>query len=194
MGLAYVNMSDPKVIPQAEAALNKSIELSPSYPAYANLGLLYSQEKRFEESAAATEKALQLNDQNYRVWENLAVAYERLDQKDKVAAARERELTLVEATAKNQPKDGELQSYLGLLYAKKGMRDDAARHLQTALALAGQNQEVLENVAEGFEHLGRRREAVQYLEQAVAKGYPMEDLRTNPAVASLLADPSFRAK
>jgi Flp pilus assembly protein TadD len=74
------------------------------------------------------------------------------------------------------------------------MRDDAARHLQTALALAGQNQEVLENVAEGFEHLGRRREAVQYLEQAVAKGYPMEDLRTNPAVASLLADPSFRAK
>jgi Flp pilus assembly protein TadD len=128
------------------------------------------------------------------VWENLAVAYERLDQKDKVAAARERELTLVEATAKNQPKDGELQSYLGLLYAKKGMRDDAARHLQTALALAGQNQEVLENVAEGFEHLGRRREAVQYLEQAVAKGYPMEDLRTNPAVASLLADPSFRAK
>jgi Flp pilus assembly protein TadD len=90
MGLAYVNMSDPKVIPQAEAALNKSIELSPSYPAYANLGLLYSQEKRFEESAAATEKALQLNDQNYRVWENLAVAYERLDQKDKVAAARER--------------------------------------------------------------------------------------------------------
>jgi Flp pilus assembly protein TadD len=112
----------------------------------------------------------------------------------KASDARERELTLVKETTEAQPKDGEVQSYLGLLYAKKGMRDDASRHLQAALALGADNQEVLENIAEGYEHLGRRREAVQYLEKAVAKGYPMEDLRTNPAVASLLADPSFRAK
>src|SRR5215468_2686584 len=67
MTASYINMSDPKAIPRAEAALKKSIDLSPSYPAYANLGILYSQQKRYEESAAATEKALQLNDQNYRV-------------------------------------------------------------------------------------------------------------------------------
>jgi serine/threonine-protein kinase len=194
MAASYINMSDSKVIPQAEAALRKSIELSPSYPAYANLGILYSQEKRYQESADATGKALQLNDKNYRVWENLAVAYERLNEMGKASDARERELTLVKETTEAQPKDGEVQSYLGLLYAKKGMRDDASRHLQAALALGADNQEVLENIAEGYEHLGRRREAVQYLEKAVAKGYPMEDLRTNPAVASLLADPSFRAK
>src|SRR5450759_3766738 len=60
LAAVYIDMSDPKVIPQAEAALKKSIELSPSYAAYANLGLLYSQEKRYPESAALTEEALAL--------------------------------------------------------------------------------------------------------------------------------------
>ena len=194
LAAAYIDMSDPKVIPQAEAALTKSIQLSPSYPAYANLGILYSQEKRYQESAAATEKALQLNDKNYRVWENLAVAYERLNQNDKASAARERELAVLQAEAKVEPKDAVLQSFLGLLYSKKDMREDADSHLQTALAITGEDQDVLENAAEAYEHMGRHHEAVQYLKKAVAKGYPMEDLRTNPAVASLLADPSFRVK
>jgi len=194
LAAVYIDMSDPKVIPQAEAALMKSIQLIPSYPAYANLGILYSQEKRYQESAAATEKALQLNDKNYRVWENLAVAYERLNQQDKAANAREHELAVLEAGAKVEPKDAVLQSFLGLLYSKKGMHDEADRHLQTALALAAEDQDVLENAAEAYGRMGRQRVAVQYLNKAVARGYPMEDLRTNPAVASLLADPSFRSK
>ena len=190
----YIDISDPKVIPQAEAALKKSIDLSPSYAAYANLGLLYSQEKRYTESAALTEKALALNDKNYRVWENLAVAYERLNQPEKAATARERELALVEAAAKTSPKDGELQSYLGLLYAKKRMPEEADRHLQTALALRGDDQVVLENVAEAYEDLGRRQKALQYTQKALDKGYPLEDIRTNPAFTGLLADPNFRPK
>ena len=137
---------------------------------------------------------MQLNDKNYRVWENLAVAYERLNQQDKAANAREHELAVLEAGAKVEPKDAVLQSFLGLLYSKKGMHDEADRHLQTALALAAEDQDVLENAAEAYGRMGRQRVAVQYLNKAVARGYPMEDLRTNPAVASLLADPSFRTK
>ena len=190
----YIDVSDAKVIPEAEAALKKSIQLSPSYAAYANLGLLYSQEKRYTESAEFTEKALALNDKNYRVWENLAVAYERLNQPEKAAIARERELALVESDAKTRPKDGELQSYLGLLYAKKRMPDEADQHLQAALALRGDDQVVLENVAEAYEDLGRRSQALQYIEKALDKGYPVEDIRTNPAFTGLLADPNFRPK
>lgn len=194
LAAVYIDMSDLKVIPQAEAALTRSIQLSPSYPAYANLGMLYSLEKRYQESASATEKALQLNDKNYRVWENLAVAYQRLNQTAKAEEARAHELALVEADAKVQPKDGELQSYLGLLYAQKGMHDEADRHLQTALALNGDDQVILENIAEADEDLGRRKPALHYIEKAIEKGYPVNDLRTNPALASLLADPNFRPK
>jgi serine/threonine-protein kinase len=187
-------MSEPEVIPQAEAALEKSIQLAPSYPAYANLGILYGQEKRYQESAATTERALQLNDKNYRVWENLAVSYDRLGQNDKAVAARTRELALVEAEARVEPKDGQLQSYLGLLYAQKGLHDQAEQHLQTALALNSDDQVILENVAVANERLGRRREALEYIEKALQKGYPVGNLRADPALASLLADPNFRPK
>ncbi|HEY7616579.1 MAG TPA: tetratricopeptide repeat protein, partial [Terriglobales bacterium] len=194
LAAVYLDMSDPKSVPQAEAALKKSIELSPSYAAYANLGMLLSQQKRHAEAAAMTEKALQLNDKNYRVWENLAIAYEWLNQKEKAAAARERELILVEALVQFKPKDGELQSYLGLLYGQKKMRNEALRHMQAALALTPENQVVLENVAETYEHLGDRAQALQYMERALQKGYPLENLKSNPALQSLLSDPKFRPK
>jgi eukaryotic-like serine/threonine-protein kinase len=194
LAAAYIDMSDPKVIPDAEAALQKSIQLAPSYAAYANLGILFSQEKRYPESVAATENALRLNDKNYRVWENLAISRERLGQKDKAANARERELALVEAEVKVRPKDAEMQSYLGLLYAQKGQGDEADRHLQTALALGNDDQVVLENVGEADEDLGRRHDALQYIEKALEKGYPMESLATDPALDSLLADPNFHRK
>ena len=90
LGAVYIDTGDAKLTSDAEQALKKSIELAPSYPAYANLGQLYYTEKRYSESAAMTEKALQLNDQNYLVWNNLVNAYGWLKQKDKAAAARER--------------------------------------------------------------------------------------------------------
>lgn len=192
LAAVYLDMSDPKTVPLAEAALQKSIELSPSYAAYTNLGILYSQQGRFAESAAMTEKALQLNDKNYEVWENLALAYERLKEADKAAAARERELLLVEERLKDKPDDAELQSFLGLLFGEKKLPDRAMKHVQAALALGPDDQVVLENVGETYERLGQRTPAIKFLEKALRKGYPLENLKTNPALQGLLADPNFR--
>ncbi|HTR67703.1 MAG TPA: protein kinase [Terriglobales bacterium] len=194
LAAVYLDMGDAKDAPLAEAALKKSIELGPTYAAYANLGLLYSQQNRFAESAAMMEKALQLNDKNYEVWENLALAYERLNETDKAAAARERELLLVEAQLKAKPTSAELQSYLALLYGEKKLRDQAITHLQAALALGPDNQVVLENVGETYERLGDRGQAIKFMEKALQKGYPLESLKTNPALQGLLADPRFQAK
>ena len=65
IAVAYLNRGDPKDLPPAEAALKKSIELGPSYPAYTNLAYLYMSEKRYAESVVMSQKALQMNDQNY---------------------------------------------------------------------------------------------------------------------------------
>ena len=192
LAAVYLDMSDPKVVPQAEAALKKSIELSPSYAAYANLGVLYGQQNRYADSAAMLEKALELNDKNYQVWELLALAYGRLNEKDKAAAARERELTLVEERLKSMPTNAKLQSYLGLLYAGKKSQERALTHLQAALALDPDNQVVLENVGEAYERLGERSQAIRFVEKALGKGYPLESLKSNPALQGLLSDPNFR--
>ena len=74
LAAAYLDAGGEQSNTQAEQALRKSIALSPSYPAYANLGLLYMHEKRYSESAGATEQALKLNGNNYLVWNNLMLA------------------------------------------------------------------------------------------------------------------------
>jgi eukaryotic-like serine/threonine-protein kinase len=192
LGSVYVDQGDTSKYPNAETALRKSIELGPSYAAYANLGYLYALEQRFAESAAATEKALQFNDKDFIVWANLAMAYEGLHDKAKFQSALNRELPLVEAAASSNPRDAGVQSRLAGLYAGKGLRDKALAHVQTSLALSPEDPDVLENVGEAYETLGDRSHAIQYLERALQKGYPVESLRTVPFLHDLLLDPNFR--
>ncbi len=191
LGAAYSDMGD-KHFPDAEQMLRKSIELEPSYPAYANLGYLYNQERRFTEAAAATEKALQLNDKDYPVWGNLAIAYEGLHDKEKAGKAWDHETLLLEQVARDTPRDANVQAVLGLLYAKKKLREKAIPRLQSALALSPDDSDVLENVGEAYEDLGDRAQALQYIEKSLQKGHVLAELKNIEDLQGLLSDPSFR--
>src|SRR5215831_18986796 len=50
LGVQYMQLADAESSVAAEAALRKSIQLAPNYQAYANLGWLYLQQKRYDES------------------------------------------------------------------------------------------------------------------------------------------------
>lgn len=194
LGAVYIDTGDAKLTSDAEQALRKSIELAPSYPAYANLGQLYYTEKRYSESAAMTEKALELNDQNYLVWNNLVNAYGWLKQKDKEAAARERVGQLAERSAKLNPQDALVQSTLASHYAHQGSRDKAMARMQTALALSPDDPSVLDNVANTYEVLGERALALQNVQKALQKGYALDQVTNDPDMQSLIADPNFRPR
>ena len=186
-----MDTDDPKKFPEAEKALRKSIELSPSYGAYANLGYLYERQHRYKESAAASERALQLNDQDYIVWANLAIAYDGLNDSVKATAARDKELPLLEQAAQSRSRDASVQSRLGLLYAEKKLHEKALARVQLALALSPDDPDVLENIGETYEDLGDRPHALQYIEKSLEKGYSLKSLKT-PALKSLLSDPNFQ--
>ena len=194
LGAAYVDSSDPKYYPQAETALKKSIELGPSYPAYANLGWLYLSQNRFAEAASATEKALQLNDNDFIVWTNLELAYEGLKDESKAKAALDKERSLLEEAAQSGPRDATVQYRLGLVYAKKGLIEKATARAQFALALAPDDPFVLEAVGEIYERLKDRPKASQYIEKALQKGYPLQSLKNDPFLQNLVSDPNFRPK
>jgi serine/threonine-protein kinase len=172
--------------------LRKSIALGPSYPAYNNIGFLYIRERKYVEAADAEEKALQLNDKNYLVFANLALAYEGLKDKEKMSRAQDHEIALLEQTARDTPRDAVVQSNLGLLYAKKKLREKAISRVESALALSPDDANVLEAVGEAYEDLGDRTQALQYIEKSVQKGYALADLEAIPDLQGLLSDPSFR--
>jgi len=192
LGAAYLDSGDSKKFPQAEAALQKSITLAPSYPAYANLGFMYESQQRYADAAAACEKALQMNDKDYLVWANLAAAYEDLNQASKAAAARERELSLLEQVVQQNPRDAGARSRLAFIYAQKKQRDKALSEIQASVALSPGDSDVLENVGETYELLGDRKQAVQYIQKAVQKGYSLETLKRQKSLQGVLSDPNFR--
>jgi serine/threonine-protein kinase len=193
LGVAYVDSGDTKKFPAAEQALTKSISLSPSYPAYANLGILYAQQQRWSQSAAATEKALQLNDKDYLVWNNLMVSYQWLKERNKADSARDRMLPLVERAVASKPRDGLAQAELAVLLAKAGDRTKALDQIQTSMALAPDDAGVLELVTDAYEILGDRRHALEYFVKALKKGYSLDQLRTDPDLQVLLNDPAIKA-
>jgi serine/threonine-protein kinase len=191
LGAVYSDMGD-KHYSEAEQMLRKSIAVEPSYPAYANLGYLYIQESKYAEAAAATEKALQLNNKDYSVWGNLLTAYEGLNDKEKAAQARDRAIPLLEQAALDTPRDAMVQSKLGLLYAKKKLREKAISRIQSALALSPDDLNVLANVGVAYEDLGDRAQALQCIEKSLQKGYDLADLKNNRDLQGLLSDPNFR--
>ena len=193
LAAVYLDTGDPKLLPDAEQALKKSIELNPSYPAYANLGSLYYDMKRYAEAAATYERALQLNSENYLVWEWLMNSYQWLGQKEKATAARERSLTLALRQAQLTPRDPAPQAALALHYVKKGNPDKARNCLETALALAPNDPEILESAGGTYELLGDRDRALQYVEKALQKGYPLEKVKNDPDLQGMIADPRFHS-
>src|SRR5260370_7272216 len=178
--------------PEAEKMLQKSLALEPSYPAYANLGSLYIEERKYTEAANAEEKALELNDKNYLVWGNLAIAYEGLKDSGKAGRARDREITLLEQAAGDNPRDAAMQADLGLLYAKKKLREKAISRIQSALVFSPDDPNVLETVGEAYEDLLDRPMALHYIEKSFQKGYVFAALKNIPDLQGLLPDPSFR--
>ena len=192
LATAYIEMGDPKALPHAVDALEKSVQLNPSYPAYANLGSLYISTKEYAKSAATTEKALQFNDKDFRVWANLALAYRWLQNSAKAHEADEKERVLLEDYVKQHPTEAFGQSALGALYAEDNQRDRALTRLDAALALAPKDPRVLADAAEAWEVLGDRQRAIHYAEESLKNGSTLDDLHERFDLQKVLADPKFR--
>jgi len=189
LGGQFQNVGDYQ---RAEEEFKKSLALAPSYMAYANLGSLYETQKRYADSAEMTEKALKFNENDFRLWANLALAYQWLNEKDRTATAMDKELALLEPLAKNQPGDASLQSALAVLFAAQKQKEKALLALQNALALAPADTQILSDAAEMYERLGDRDKALKYAEITLGKGYPLQQLKDNPAMQGLVADSNFR--
>jgi|HubBroStandDraft_6_1064221.scaffolds.fasta_scaffold00683_6 serine/threonine protein kinase/tetratricopeptide (TPR) repeat protein len=191
LGAAYIDSGDPKNFPLAEGALKKSVEFSPSYAAYANLGALYYNERRFADAAAMMEKAVQLNDQDYMVWNNLLTAYQILKQRDKANAARARLMQLLEQRVKASPQDAMAEARLGVVYAEENLHEKALERVQAALALSPDDPTILASAGIAYEDIGNRPVAISYIEKALNKGYSFAQVKDEPDLQNLFSDPNF---
>lgn len=191
LGGACVDSGDPKLLPVGEQALRKSLQLSPTYAGYTNMGNLLLLERRGPEAEAALKQALKLHDGDYNSWSSLLIAYE-LQKKDADAAvARHHAIALAEQAVKLQPTDAFAQSTLAYLYAEDKQNENALTRIQAALALSPKDTNVLANVGQAYENIGDRSKAVEYIGKALQMGYPLIQIQAEPTLQKLLQDPGL---
>jgi serine/threonine protein kinase/tetratricopeptide (TPR) repeat protein len=193
LGAEYQSMDDAGSAKQAEDAFKKSLTLSPTYAAYANLGNLYMGERRYAEAVDMTKRALKLNDGDYRVWMNLLLNERWLKDEANASQTREKAQSLLEAFLSEHPQDATAQSWLAVLQSEAHLRKKSQEHLEAALAISPNDPLVLANVAETYENLGDRARALDYASASLKSGFMMSDLQSRPGLEQVLSDKSFHA-
>lgn len=140
-------------------ALLGSVAEHPTAGAYNTLGVLYSQADRAECAVAAFENALKLEDQNWEVHYNLALALNRLG--DQAAERKE----LVKAVSLD-PNIAVAQNQLGLLALGTAQFAEAENRFKKALAIDPKYAEAESNLGALYGEEGKNAEALALLQRA----------------------------
>jgi serine/threonine-protein kinase len=179
---------------EARRMFENSIALTPTYSSYSNLGTLESEEGRYAEAALVFERALKLNDRDYHVWNNLATAYERSSGWDaRARGTLERAAGLAEKERQAHPNNPSILADLATYNAKLGRAEVAMERLRQAKALAPDDVDVLFWVAEAYEEMGRRGDALAELDAAFKLGLAPDRVAKDPEFRALRKDARYSA-
>jgi tetratricopeptide (TPR) repeat protein len=170
----------------------RSNAVEPNYSAYSNLATLYYYEGRYSDAARMYEKALGFNDRDYLVWGNLASAYYYSpSERGKAKSTYERAAELAEKNRAVNPRDPDLLSDLASYYSMTGDSTNALSLLQVAVDLKPDDLKVFFRIGATYEELGKREQALQWIEKALERGYSQAEIENAPGLKELRADPRF---
>jgi tetratricopeptide (TPR) repeat protein len=177
---------------EAEDAFKKSIAIEPTYRLYSNLATLYIARKQFNSAIPVYERALALNDRDYRVWANLASAYYWTGQRDSARRRFEIAIELAEAQRSVNPQDATVLSQLADYYSMVGKNAEALKLIKASLALAPEDLEVIARAVDIYEMLGQRVEAIFWMGEGLKKGILKEEFENNPELKDLRGDRRYQ--
>jgi serine/threonine protein kinase/Tfp pilus assembly protein PilF len=177
---------------EAQANLEKSAQIEPSFAALSALAEIYKTEGNYDRAIKTYKEALGLNPNYYLAWGNLGTAYLRAPNGHTDAMkSYQKAIELGEAARKQSPQDSQLLAMLGAYYATVGDPSHALPLLRQAVALDSDSPDVLYIAGDGYELLHQRQDAIPLIAKALALGYHSAELEHEPELAALRQDPNF---
>jgi Flp pilus assembly protein TadD len=177
---------------EARSALDDSIRIGPAPQAYSNLGVAHYLLGRFPEAAAAFQRAADLAPRDTRWLIYLGDALSQIpEQAGRARAAYEAALPLVTSELSVNPTDALNVVLLGRCLARTGQTEKAWSEIRRGVELAPEDEEVLETAAAAAMVLGKKAEALAWLQKAIARGYGLVEIQHDPDFAALRGEPGF---
>jgi eukaryotic-like serine/threonine-protein kinase len=180
---------------EAKEVFGKSLSITPNVAAISNLGTIYFYyEKDYAKAAEVYEQGVRQNKHSYQLWWNLASAYDQLPGRGEDARrAHRRSVDLALGLLRINPKEASLVADVARGYAVLGMRKEALRYLDRALASGSRSPEMILSFIETYEALTMRREALEWTAKGFADALTPELVERSPQMAGLVADPAYAA-
>jgi tetratricopeptide (TPR) repeat protein len=178
---------------EAIQTLQRSIAIRPTGAAYSNLGTAYFYSKRFTESVGPYEKAVQLDQNDYRVWRNLADAYYWApERRSDAPTAYRHALSLTAQDLKINPRDAEAMGASAVASAMLGERSKALASLRKGLKTGPMSPDLLFSAALVYNQFHNDTETFKWLVKARASGIPATRILRTPDFNHLHEDPRFQ--
>ncbi|MDQ6892463.1 MAG: protein kinase [Acidobacteriota bacterium] len=178
----------------AANAYRRALELRPDHSvAASNLGMNQLWRGRNAEAVTLLEMAARNAPNDFEIWNNLGEAYRASGAAGKAAEAYGRSISLATEQLRLNPRDVVAHSFLATSYARTGRPREADEHCRQAVALDGQNPDVLMDAAIVSVLSGRNAEAVAFVQKSIRAGYCAAIVAKMPDFAALRSDPGFKA-
>ncbi len=195
---AYSNLSAVQHLQgdtlKAISTLQQGLRIRPSRLLYSNLGTYLFFQKQYPQAVSAYEDALQLQGgtNDFRIWANLADAYNMVSGKGDLSRhAYQRAQQLLMQQYPSWKQDNILVSRVGLFQAKTGNFDAAEITINLVIGDGQATPDILFRAAVIKELVGKRTEALKLVETALVEGYPLTEIENEPELFSLRQTPEF---
>lgn len=176
----------------AADTLRKSIGIEASALGYSNAGTNYFFGGNFSEAVVMFEKAVELAPEDYRMYGNLGDALIMLEDAQQQAQDRYRQATeLAIAELEINPGDAATYALLAFYWARLDEKDKALRELVKIDVNSMQGMETLFHAGLAYHLLEDYENSAEYIQAAVAAGFPRELVTINPIMADAEGLPGF---
>jgi eukaryotic-like serine/threonine-protein kinase len=179
----------------AVAALQHALVVKPTADVYNNLGTVLFYQGKYDQSVPAFEKSVALSASAFDSWGSLADAYRwSSTQKDKARPAYQTAIRLVREEIAKNPGQIDLRAQLALYLVKSGDKQAALQAMQPVAKTQVTDPAILYDMATVYELCGNRDQALESLLAAVKAGQDLNDIKNDPELVSLRADPRYQLK
>jgi tetratricopeptide (TPR) repeat protein len=177
----------------AASSLQRSLEVQPSGPTFANLGTIRYFQGRYTDAVAAFETSVKLTANRHTTWGNLGDALRWAPgRRGEAAAAHRQASSLIAEQIKQSPGDANLLTQHAAYLAKMGDGASALAEVARIPANAMLTPQMLYRLTMVYELSGDRGRALSTLERALKAGYPAAELRNEPYFTELRGDVRYQ--
>jgi Flp pilus assembly protein TadD len=179
---------------QALAEFSKSLAARPTTTAYSNRGAIYHFKGQYQRARDDYHRAIELEGNNPLFWGNLADADAQIPGAE--AEAREAYLRAIALSRERlavNPHDPGVLGRMAFYLARTSDCVEARSRMQDSLRLAPDRVPLMFTAAKVGEACHDRKSALSYLDAAIRKGYPLQEIEQDPDLRNLRQTSAYAA-